>query len=75
MTILRIGSNSKYAAGWDAAFPSKKSAKKKITTVKVKGGTKKKTARKKSTKKKTTTVKVKGGTKKVAKKKTARKKS
>jgi hypothetical protein len=52
MTILRIGSNSKYAAGWDAAFPSKKSTKKKTSTVKVKGGTKKvakkKTARKKS---------------------------
>jgi hypothetical protein len=52
MTILRIGSNRKYAAGWDAAFVNKKSAKKKTTTAKAKSGTKKatkkKTAKKKS---------------------------
>ena len=46
MTILRVGSNEKYASNWDEAFgkPKKKAAKKTAA--------KKKTAKKKSGKKK-----------------------
>ena len=49
MTILRVGSNEKYASNWDAAFgkPKKKAAKSSAKTT-----AKKKTAKKKSAKKK-----------------------
>ena len=47
MSIVRIGSNDKYASGWDAAFG--KGKKKKATKASPKKkSTKKKTAKKKS---------------------------
>jgi hypothetical protein len=52
VTILRLGSNDKYASGWESAFgkPAKSATKAKTTT---KASARKKTAKKKTAKKKT----------------------
>ena len=53
MSIIRIGSNEKYAEGWDKAFgKGKKSAKSKAKTAAPKKKTAKKATKKKATKKK-----------------------
>lgn len=57
MTITRVGSNEKYASGWDLAFGGKKKTAKKTT---------KKAAGKKNTKKAASAKKI---SKKVAQKK------
>jgi hypothetical protein len=56
MTIVRVGTNQKYSEGWEQAFGSGKSTKRKTAA---KASTKKKAAKKKkaATKKKATRAK------------------
>ena len=52
MSIVRVGSNQKYADGWGAAFGGKKKAKSATVTTAKKKTAKKKVATKKAAKKK-----------------------
>jgi hypothetical protein len=54
MTIVRVGTNQKYAEGWEQAFGGAKSTKKKTAT---KASAKKKTSARKTAKKKTSRTK------------------
>ena len=70
MTILRVGTNEKFADGWGAAFGGGKSAKKKTAKKKA---TKKKAAKKTAKKAAKKKVAKKPAKKKAAKKKVAKK--
>lgn len=79
MTITRVGSNAKYASGWDLAFGRAQSSKKSasVASKSIKGKAKGSSASAKKAAK-STSVKVEGkatGKKKAAPKKTATKKA
>lgn len=50
MTIVRVGTNKKFAEGWDAAFGGKKATKKNSAKAEKKAAPAKKSAKKKAKK-------------------------